>query len=116
MAIADDFINEMPFTITGERGVKLSGGQRQRIAIARAILKDAPILILDEATSALDNKTEKEVILALDNLMRDKTVIFISHRLSGLSFVDRVVALDKGKIIAEGTYRDLLKKKQDFRI
>ena len=73
-------------------------------------------MILDEATSALDNKTEKEVILALDNLMRDKTVIFISHRLSGLSFVDRVVALDKGKIIAEGTYRDLLKKKQDFRI
>ena len=119
MSIADDFINETPFkygTITGERGVKLSGGQRQRIAIARAILKDAPILILDEATSALDNKTEKEVILALDNLMRDKTVIFISHRLSGLSFVDRVVALDKGKIIAEGTYRDLLKKKQDFRI
>ena len=97
-AIADDFIKEMPYnygTITGERGVKLSGGQRQRIAIARAILKDAPILIFDESTSSLDNNTEKEVISSLIKLMKDKTIIFISHRLSSLCFVDRIIALDR---------------------
>ena len=97
-AIADDFIKEMPYnygTITGERGVKLSGGQRQRIAIARAILKDAPILIFDESTSLLDNNTEKEVISSLIKLMKDKTIIFISHRLSSLCFVDRIIALDR---------------------
>jgi ATP-binding cassette subfamily B multidrug efflux pump len=111
LAQADKFINETPHgytTITGERGVKLSGGQRQRIAIARAILKDAPILILDEATSALDNKTENEVIEALNHLMKNKTVIAIAHRLSTLKNMDRIIVLDKGKIIEEGNFDYLL--------
>ena len=117
LAQADKFINETPhgyITITGERGVKLSGGQRQRIAIARAILKDAPILILDEATSALDNKTENEVIDALNNLIKDKTVIAVAHRLSTLKNMNRIIVLDKGKIIEEGTPSELLKKKGEF--
>ncbi|MBE6463173.1 MAG: ATP-binding cassette domain-containing protein [Alphaproteobacteria bacterium] len=100
--------------MTGERGVKLSGGQRQRIAIARAILKNAPILILDEATSALDNKTENDVINALDNLMKNKTVIAIAHRVSTLKSMDRIIVIDKGKIIEEGTPSQLIDKKGEF--
>jgi ABC-type multidrug transport system fused ATPase/permease subunit len=117
LAQADKFIQETPhgyITITGERGIKLSGGQRQRIAIARAILKNTPILILDEATSALDNKTEKEVINALNNLIKDKTVIAVAHRLSTLKNMDRIIVLDKGKIIEVGTPKELLKKKGEF--
>ena len=117
IAKADNFITETPYgydTITGERGVKLSGGQRQRIAIARAILKDATILILDEATSALDNKTENDVINALDNLMKNKTVIAIAHRLSTLKSMDRIIVIDKGKIIDEGTPSQLIDKKGIF--
>ena len=116
-ALADDFIKDTPYgydTITGERGVKLSGGQRQRIAISRAILKNAPILILDEATSALDNKTEKQVIEALDSLMEDKTVIAIAHRLSTLKNMDRIIVIDRGRIIEEGTPKELLDSKGEF--
>lgn len=116
-ARADEFISETPheyLTITGERGVQLSGGQRQRIAIARAILKNAPILILDEATSALDNETENEVIEALGELMRGKTVIAIAHRLSTLKNMDRIVVIDKGEIIEEGTPEQLLDKQGKF--
>ena len=116
-ALADDFIKDTPYgydTITGERGVKLSGGQRQRIAISRAILKNAPILILDEATSALDNKTEKQVIEALDSLMGDKTVIAIAHRLSTLKNMDRIIVIDRGRIIEEGTPKELLDSKGEF--
>ena len=92
----------------GERGVKLSGGQRQRIAIARAILKDAPILVLDEATSALDSEVEASIQHALENIMGDKTVIAIAHRLSTLSRMDRIVVLDEGRIVEEGTHDALL--------
>ncbi len=116
-AQADKFIKETPhgyLTITGERGVQLSGGQRQRIAIARAILKKAPILILDEATSALDNETENEVIDALNALMKNKTVIAIAHRLSTLKNMDRIIVIDNGRIVEEGTPAELLDKKGKF--
>jgi ATP-binding cassette subfamily B protein len=93
----------------GERGIKLSGGQRQRIAIARAILKNAPLLILDEATSALDSVTEKHIQDALHHLMLGKTTIVIAHRLSTLSEMDRILVFDKGQIIEDGTHHALIK-------
>ena len=92
----------------GERGVKLSGGQRQRIALARAILKDAPILVLDEATSALDSEVEAEIQESLDRVMKGKTVLAIAHRLSTLAHMDRIVVLDDGRIVEEGTHAALL--------
>ena len=95
----------------GERGVKLSGGQRQRIAIARVLLKDAPILILDEATSALDSEVEAAILESLDSLMQDKTVIAIAHRLSTIASMDRLVVMDQGRIIEQGTHQELLAKK-----
>ncbi|HEX5328353.1 MAG TPA: ABC transporter ATP-binding protein, partial [Acetobacteraceae bacterium] len=118
-----DFIEALPegfATIVGDRGVKLSGGQRQRLAIARALLKDAPILLLDEATSALDSESERAIQSALDRLMQGRTVIAIAHRLSTLGSFDRIIVMDQGRIIDDGSptelavrpgpYRELLRK------
>lgn len=113
LANADVFINELPDgyeTMVGERGVKLSGGQRQRIAIARAILKDAPILVLDEATSALDSESEALIQDALTKLMKNRTSIVVAHRLSTVAGLDRIIVLSNGKIVEEGTHRQLLLK------
>jgi len=112
-AHADGFIAELPQkydSLVGERGVKLSGGQRQRIAIARAILKNAPILMLDEATSQLDSITEQYIQNALWELMQDKTTIVVAHRLSTLLCMDRILVFDKGKIVEDGTHTSLLAK------
>jgi subfamily B ATP-binding cassette protein MsbA len=110
-AHAMEFINEWPEglnTLVGERGIKLSGGQRQRIAIARALLKNAPILILDEATSALDSESERHVQAALETLMQGRTTLVIAHRLSTIEKADRIVVLQKGMIVEEGTHHELL--------
>jgi ATP-binding cassette subfamily B protein len=111
-AYAHDFIIKLKDgydTEVGERGIKLSGGERQRIAIARAILKDSPILIMDEATSSLDSESEQFIQKALKNLMKEKTVIVIAHRLSTIAKMDRVIVMKDGKIVEEGNHSDLLK-------
>ncbi len=113
LAEASDFINELPQkyqTLVGERGQKLSGGQRQRIALARAILKDAPIIILDEATASVDNETEAAIQRSLGKITRNRTTIVIAHRLSTVRYADQIIVLDKGKISEEGNHETLLKK------
>lgn len=125
MANCREFIEALPEgfnTMVGDRGVKLSGGQRQRLAIARALLKDAPILLLDEATSALDSESERAIQDALDRLMHGRTVIAIAHRLATLKSFDRIIVMDRGRIVDDGPpgvlamrpgpYRDLLRKQQ----
>ena len=125
MANCREFIEALPDgfdTMVGDRGVKLSGGQRQRLAIARALLKDAPILLLDEATSALDSESERAIQDALDRLMQGRTVIAIAHRLATLKSFDRIIVMDRGRIVDDGSpgvlamrpgpYRELLRKQQ----
>ena len=116
-AYAHEFIEQLPDgynTMVGERGIKLSGGQRQRIAIARAILKNAPILLLDEATSALDSESEMHIQQSLENLMENKTVIAIAHRLSTISRLDRLIVMNNGEIVEDGTHDSLLKAKRHY--
>lgn len=113
MANAHDFVAELPDgydTLVGERGVKLSGGQKQRVAIARAMLKNAPILLLDEATSALDSESEELIQDALWKLMERRTAIVIAHRLSTIQKMDRIIVMDNGEIVEQGSHRELLQK------
>jgi len=112
-AHADEFISRLSDnydTLVGERGVKLSGGERQRVAIARAMLKDSPILMLDEATSSLDSVSESLIQDAFNELMKNKTTIVIAHRLSTIQKMDRIIVLNEGEIVEQGTHKELLEK------
>ena len=111
LAYAMDFIKDMQHgldTIIGENGVSLSGGQRQRLAIARALLRNAPVLVLDEATSALDTESERAIQQALDELQKDRTVLVIAHRLSTIENADQILVVDDGEIIERGTHGELI--------
>ena len=117
-ANAHTFITRLPkgyHTMVGEMGVRLSGGERQRIAIARALLKDAPILILDEATSSLDSESERAVQEALETLMRNRTTLVIAHRLSTVRRADKIIVLVRGCIVEEGTHDELFARGQEYR-
>ena len=118
-AHALDFIHELPNgfdTIVGEGGARLSGGQSQRLSIARALLKNAPILILDEATSALDTESEREVQKALENLMKNRTTFVIAHRLSTIKNADRIIVIKDGIIIEQGTHDMLIAQKGEYQL
>ncbi|MEL6652346.1 MAG: ATP-binding cassette domain-containing protein, partial [Bacteroidota bacterium] len=112
-AKAHEFIMQLPDgyeTLVGERGIKLSGGQRQRIAIARVMLENPKVIVLDEATSALDTESEQAVQTCFNNVMKGRTAVVIAHRLSTIAHLDRIIVLDKGKIVEDGTHRSLLRK------
>jgi len=113
-----DFIEELPngfATLVGERGLKLSGGQRQRIAIARAFLRDAPLLLMDEATSSLDSESEEAIREAVNRLMQGRTVIIIAHRLSTVRNLDRIVVLQEGRVIEDGSPDQLITNGKHYR-
>jgi subfamily B ATP-binding cassette protein MsbA len=117
-ALADDFIRRFPLgyeTVIGERGQRLSGGERQRISIARALLKDAPILILDEATSALDSESEKLVQEALANLIKNRTTFMIAHRLSTIRHADLILTMERGRIVEAGSHDMLMRRDGAYR-
>ena len=112
-AYADEFISKMPNgydTVVGERGVRLSGGQKQRIAIARAVLRNTPILILDEATSSVDTETESNIQEAVEKLMGNRTIIVIAHRLTTVMKADNIIVLEKGSLVEQGTHKELFEK------
>jgi ATP-binding cassette, subfamily B, bacterial len=116
-ANAEPFVRNLPkqlMTNVGERGVKLSGGEKQRLSIARALLKDAPILLLDEATASVDSETERQIQAALDALMKNRTAFVIAHRLSTIQNADRIYVLEKGKVIEQGTHTDLLAREGKY--
>jgi ATP-binding cassette subfamily B protein len=117
IAEAHDFICQLPQgydTVVGERGQKLSGGQRQRLAIARAILKDPPILILDEATSAVDNETEAAIARSLEKITQNRTTIAIAHRLSTIRHADCIYVMEQGRIVEQGRHEDLLERQDIY--
>jgi subfamily B ATP-binding cassette protein MsbA len=117
-AHAHDFVMQLPKgydTVIGELGVTLSGGERQRLAIARALLKNAPILLLDEATSALDNESERLVQAALEALMVNRTVLVIAHRLSTVRRADRILVINRGRVVEEGTHDELIALNAEYR-
>ena len=117
-AFVDDFVAQLPEgydTVIGERGLRLSGGQKQRLAIARAVLRNAPILILDEATSSLDSASEHMVQQALVHLMKDRTTFVIAHRLSTIRHADTIVVLDGGRIVERGSHETLLSRGGAYR-
>ena len=117
-AAASDFIEELPNayeTIIGENGVRLSGGQKQRISIARAFLKNSPIILLDEATSSLDAESEEKIQNAVLNLIKNKTTLVIAHRLSTIIRADKIIIINRGKIIDTGTHNELLKNSTIYR-
>jgi ABC-type multidrug transport system fused ATPase/permease subunit len=101
--------------LVGERGIRISGGQRQRIGIARALYKQASVLVFDEATSALDNATEKSVLDAIDGLDRELTIVLVAHRLTTVRRCDTIVELERGRVVAQGTYEQLLECSPSFR-
>ena len=117
-ACCHEFISALPegyHTLVGEGGASLSGGERQRISIARAILKDAPIIILDEATASVDPENERELQAAIAELTKDKTIIMIAHRLSTVRNADQILVLDKGRIVQRGTHRELMEEQGLYR-